>query len=123
MKDRLKEFRKSLGLTQGEFGKKIGMSDVAISHMESGRTAISRQNAQLISLTFGVRQEWLEDGIGEMMDAEAELSDYERRLLEFFRQLSPKARRMLLEYAEKLASDEAELRGEAPEAETGKKTG
>ena len=122
MKDRLKELRKTLGFTQGEFGKKIGMSDVAISHMESGRTAISRQNSQLICLTFGVRQEWLETGSGDMMEPEAEYSDYEKRLLEFFRRLSPKARRMLIEYAEKLADDEAALRGDA-QPNAGEKTG
>ena len=122
MKERLKELRKTLGLTQGEFGKKIGMSDVAISYMESGRTAISRQNSQLICLTFGVRQEWLETGNGDMMEPEAEYSDYEKRLLEFFRRLSPKARRMLIEYAEKLADDEAALRGDA-KPDAGEKTG
>jgi transcriptional regulator with XRE-family HTH domain len=122
MKDRLKELRKSLGLTQGEFGKEIGMSDVAISHMESGRTAISKQNTRLICLTFRCREEWLETGKGEMMDSEAEFTDYEKRLLEFFRRLSPKARRMLIEYAEKLADDEAALRGDA-QPEAGEKTG
>jgi transcriptional regulator with XRE-family HTH domain len=117
MKDRLKQLRKNLKLTQGEFGKKIGMSDVAISYMESGRTALSRQNIRLICLTFGVREEWLEKGEGDMMDDEAQLSDQERQLLAFFRELSPLARKMLLEYAEKLVSDEKALRGEAEKGE------
>jgi transcriptional regulator with XRE-family HTH domain len=110
MKDRLKHLRKTLKLTQGEFGKKIGMSDVAISYMESGRTALSKQNIRLICLAFRVREEWLEKGEGDMMDDEAQLSDQERQLLAFFRELSPLARKMLLEYAEKLISDEKALR-------------
>ena len=122
MKDRLKELRKSLGLTQGEFGEKIGMTDASISHMEAGRTAINNQNVNLICLTFGVRQEWFRTGSGEMMEPEANFSDYEKRLLEFFRRLSPKARRMLIEYAEKLADDEAALRGDA-QPNAGEKTG
>jgi transcriptional regulator with XRE-family HTH domain len=117
MKERLKKLRKTLGITQGEFGKKIGMSDVAISYMESGRTALSKQNIRLICLTFGVREDWLENGNGDMMNDEAVLSDKERRLLALFRQLSPRAREILIEYAENILSDEKKLRHEPPEEE------
>jgi hypothetical protein len=48
------------------------------------------------------------------MDEEALLTDREKRLLKLFRQLSATAQRMLIEYAEKLRSDEAVLRGVAP---------
>jgi transcriptional regulator with XRE-family HTH domain len=123
MKDRLKELRKSLGLTQGEFGKKIGMSDVAISHMESGRTAISKQNTLLICSIFKANEEWLETGKGEMMNEAATLSKKGERLLSIFGQLSPRAQNMLIEYAEKLASDEATLRGDTQPGEVGEKTG
>jgi len=114
MKERLREIRKALGLSQAEFGKKIGMSNVAVSYMELGRTALSEQNIHLICLTFGVREEWFRSGLGDMLDEEARLSAGEKRLLEVFRQLSPIARRMLIEYGEKLAADERELRGGRP---------
>jgi transcriptional regulator with XRE-family HTH domain len=123
MKDRLKQLRKTLGLTQGEFGEKIGMTDASISHMEAGRSAISKQNVRLICLTFGVREDWLEKGQGDMMDNEAALSEKERRLLALFRQLSPRARELLIDYAEKIVSDEKALRGEPPEEEKGEKSG
>jgi transcriptional regulator with XRE-family HTH domain len=113
VKERLKQLRKSLKLTQGEFGKKIGMSDVAISYMESGRTSMSKQNIRLICLTFGVNEEWLENGTGEMIDTAAALTDYQKRLLDLFYRLSPTAQKMLIEYAEKLVKDEEALR--APE--------
>jgi transcriptional regulator with XRE-family HTH domain len=107
MKERLKRLRKSLDLTQGEFGKKIGVSDVAISYMESGRTALSKQNIRLICLTFGVREDWLEKGIGDMVDDEAQLSEEEHRLLELFRKLSPQAQNSFIEYVnEKLELQE-----------------
>jgi transcriptional regulator with XRE-family HTH domain len=115
MKYRLKQLRKALGLTQREFGEKIGMSDVAISYMESGRTAISKQNIHLICLTFGIREKWLENGSGDMLDDEASLTEYERQILNLYRRLSPLARKMLIEYAEKLLADEQALRGESPE--------
>jgi transcriptional regulator with XRE-family HTH domain len=111
MKYRLKQLRKALGLTQREFGEKVGMSDVAISYMESGRTLISKQNIHLICLTFGIREEWLENGSGDMLDDEASLTEYERQILNLYRRLSPLARKMLIEYAEKLLADEQALRG------------
>jgi len=110
-KTRLKELRKHLGLTQGEFGKKLGMSDVAISYMESGKTTISDQNLNLICLTFGVNKEWLRDGEGEMMNEDALLSEKESRLMAFFECLSPKAMDMAIGYVEKLLADETAIRG------------
>ncbi|GHV90410.1 hypothetical protein AGMMS50268_09130 [Spirochaetia bacterium] len=123
MKYRLKQLRRALGLTQREFGEKVGMSDVAISYMESGRTAISKQNTHLICLTFGIREEWLEKGSGDMLDTEASLTNYERQILNLYRRLSSLAQEMLIEYAEKLASDEATLRGGADAQEKGEKSG
>jgi transcriptional regulator with XRE-family HTH domain len=110
MKDRLKTLRKSLGLTQGEFGEKVGMTDASISHMESGRTAINNQNVNLICLTFGVNEEWLRYGTGDMLDDEALLPEDEKRLLALSRQLSPRARVLVVEYIEKVISDETAIR-------------
>jgi hypothetical protein len=67
-------------------------------------------------LTFKVNEEWLREGTGDMMDDEVSLSDYEKRLLELFNELTPLARKMLIEYAEKLVADEKGLRGETPES-------
>jgi transcriptional regulator with XRE-family HTH domain len=120
MKYRLKQLRRALGLTQREFGEKVGMSDVAISYMESGRTAISKQNIHLICLTFGIREEWLEKGSGDMLDDEASLTEYERRLLALFRKLSPGAQEAFIEYVEKLvalATNEAGLLRKSLEAQ------
>jgi transcriptional regulator with XRE-family HTH domain len=123
MRYRLKQLRRALGLTQREFGERVGMSDVAISYMESGRTAISKQNIHLICLTFGIREEWLKNGSGDMLDDEASLTEYERRVLNIYRQLSPLAQKMFIEYAEKLLADERVIRGESPpeSLEAGKK--
>jgi len=111
MKGRLKELRKYLKLTQGEFGKRIGVSDVAVSYMESGRTAISDQNLYLICLTFGANEEWLRNGEGDMINSESQYTETEKRLLGLFGQLSIRAQDMVIGYAEKLLADEVELRG------------
>jgi transcriptional regulator with XRE-family HTH domain len=112
---RLEELRKKLGLKQIEFAQKLGLTSAAISAIELGKTILTEANIRLICLTFGVREEWLREGEGEMMDEEVLLSEQERQLLAFFRQLSPIARKMLVEYAEKLISDEKTLLGEAPD--------
>ncbi|MDR0663661.1 MAG: helix-turn-helix domain-containing protein, partial [Spirochaetaceae bacterium] len=100
--ERVGELRKNLGFKQGEFAKKLGLTGAAISAIELDKAPLTDANIRLICLTFGVNEEWLREGKGEMMDDEAVLSDQERQLLAFFRELSPLARKMLIEYAQKL---------------------
>lgn len=89
------------------------MSDVAISYMESGRTAISDQNVKLICLTFGICEEWLREGKGEMLkDSKDLLSEQEKHLLELFRKLSPRTCDLIIEYVKKVISDEQAIREE-----------
>jgi hypothetical protein len=82
---------------------------------EAGKAKFSETTINLICLTFGVNEAWLRDGKGDMMDDEALLSDQERQLLDLFRRLSAKARILVIEYLEKVVSDEAALRDEAGE--------
>jgi hypothetical protein len=49
-----------------------------------------------------------------MLDEEALLSERERYLLEQFRKLSPRAQMMIVEYTEKVLSDEQAIRGGEP---------
>lgn len=70
MNERIKELRKSLKLTQAEFGKKIGVSDAAVSKMESGINTPSEITVKLICATFHVNYLWLTEGLGPMMEEE-----------------------------------------------------
>jgi transcriptional regulator with XRE-family HTH domain len=114
---RIAALRKELGLNQTKFAERMGVTSQFVSMAEAGKSKFTEANIRLISLTFGVRKDWLEKGEGSMMDDEAALSDKERRLLALFRQLSPRAREILIEYAEKILSDEKILRNEPPEEE------
>jgi transcriptional regulator with XRE-family HTH domain len=107
---RLEELLIHLNLNQSEFAKKIGVSSGLINKIVAGTVAISETNTRLICLTFGVNEEWLRYGTGEMLNKER-LSEHERRLLVLFQALSPLARRMLIEYGEKLVNDESMIRG------------
>jgi len=109
---RVATLRKALGLKQVEFSEKIGLTSAAISAIELGKTALTEANVKLICLTFGANEEWLHTGCGEMIDEESMLPEEEKRLLAFFRKLSPKAQDMVIENAGKLVEYEGASRTE-----------
>lgn len=65
MKDRIKELRNALQLTQVEFGKRIGATRDAIAAYERGVT-VKEPIMKLMCREFNVDYFWLRDGIGEM---------------------------------------------------------
>lgn len=66
MKDRLKELRKALNLTQQKFADKLGVKQNTIAQYEMGRNDPS--DAVIISICreFNVSEDWLRNGEGEM---------------------------------------------------------
>ena len=66
MKQRIKELRSALNLTQDEFAARIGISKSALSRLEAGINNPSAQTIQFICQQFGVRRDWLVDGTGPM---------------------------------------------------------
>lgn len=66
MKDRLKELRKALNLTQQKFADKLGVKQNTVAQYEMGRNDPS--DAVIISICreFGVSEAWLRNGEGEM---------------------------------------------------------
>lgn len=79
MKDRIKKLRKSLDLTQQEFANRIGVKRNTIATYEIGRNQPVDSIVSLICREFGVREEWLRTGEGEMfydISKEEELADF-----------------------------------------------
>jgi DNA-binding XRE family transcriptional regulator len=111
MKGRLKILHKELGLTQSGFWEKIGMSDVAISHMESGRTA-NNQNVNLVCLTFCVSESWLRNGEGEMFLLSKGKVQGEDELIEIYRDLLDPNREVVLNTAKSLFKAQEALQPE-----------
>lgn len=64
--ERVREVRKTLGMTQQAFGDALGVKPNAISMIESGVNALSEQVRRGIMREYGVREEWLRDGTGAM---------------------------------------------------------
>lgn len=65
MKDRIKELRKSLDLTQQKFADKLGLKRQTIAAYEIGNIEPSESTLLLICKEFGVNKEWLLTGEGE----------------------------------------------------------
>lgn len=78
MNDRVKKLRKTiLKMSMEAFGKKIGLSKAGISSFEAGKNGISDMAILAICREYGVREEWLRDGTGEIFvqkSAEEELN-------------------------------------------------
>ena len=66
MNERLKELRKSLGLSQEAFGKRIGVTKTAISRAEAGLNSISDMSIKSICREYAISEEWLRNGTGNM---------------------------------------------------------
>ena len=68
MNDRIKELRRTLDLTQDEFGGRIGITKSSISTMESGRSNPSEQTLRSMCREFGASYLWLTTGEGPMFE-------------------------------------------------------
>lgn len=84
MHERIKLLRKHLGLTQAEFGARIGVKGNTITGYENCLRVPS--DAVIISICreFGVSPEWLKLGVGEMFAPRSR----EEELAAFFGELS-----------------------------------
>ena len=66
MNHRIRELRKTPGLTQTEFGKRLGIKQTTVAGYETGgRTPIDAV-VSLICRQFQVNEQWLRTGEGEM---------------------------------------------------------
>lgn len=79
--ERIKILRKSKNLTLEKFGNNLGVKKSAISKIENGENGVTDQMVKLMVKEFGVNENWLRNGEGEMFpefdraDAIAKLAD------------------------------------------------
>ena len=115
--ERVKEIRKSLGLTLEKFGLKLGVQKSAISKLENDENKLTKQMATAICNAFNVNYFWLINGEGEMFTAipetiidevvdEFELDENDKIILTAYLNATPEERKniknFLLSIAEKL---------------------
>lgn len=81
---RVFDLRKQLNLTLEKFGEPLGVTKTAISRIEKEERAITDQMAKAICREYGVNEEWLLHGTGDMFKQPSdEIGYYVEDLLEY----------------------------------------
>lgn len=102
-KDRIKELRQTLGLSQAEFSKKIEYSQCYAAELESGRKRVNDRIVSLICDRFDVNEDWLRNGEGAMFVKSPQNSDDLVYVVQTYSKLSPALQRFFLEVLRGLA--------------------
>lgn len=68
LKDRIKQLRQSLDLTQDEFGGRLGITKASVSKIENGANSASEQTLRSMCREFGASYVWLTTGEGSMFE-------------------------------------------------------
>lgn len=66
MNERIKKLRQALGLSQDEFGRRLGVTRGAVTNIELNKVEPKPLFVDLICREFNVSEEWLRTGAGEM---------------------------------------------------------
>lgn len=121
MNTRIKNLRKQLGLTQSEFGEKIGLKGNTITNYENNIRTPSDAVIYSICREFNVNEQWLRSGEGDMFlrlsrnDEIAayvarvmkdENAYYQQKMLLFFSRLSSEMLKKLEEVAKDILSEQ-----------------
>ena len=67
-RERIRQVRQTLGLTQSVFAERIGISKSHLSSIERGEREAIDRTLQSINNIFNVNKEWLRTGEGSMYD-------------------------------------------------------
>jgi transcriptional regulator with XRE-family HTH domain len=86
--ERIRVVRKHFKLSQAEFASKIYIHKGFLSALELGDKRVTGRVCKLVAVTFGINEEWLHNGTGEMIADEN--PDYEiQEIVDLYKQLSP----------------------------------
>lgn len=106
--ERINLIRKESGLTLEKFGERIDLKKSALSQYEHDTASPSDRTIRSICRVFGVNEEWLRDGIGEMhtpdvlddiikeQGLEGEAAELTKRFARVFASLRPETQHELL---------------------------
>lgn len=119
MNERIKKLRQELGLSQDEFGRRLGVTRGAVTNIELNKVEPKPLFVDLICREFNVNEEWLRTGEGEMFkpksrneelfefvtNAIGEPTGIQAQLLTVMAQLSVEQWELLDDMAHKLARE------------------
>lgn len=84
--ERVKQIRKSKGMTLEKFGERVGVTKQTVSRIENGVNALTEQMLLSVCREFDVNEQWLRTGEGEMFRERSpseEIGYYVEDLLEY----------------------------------------
>jgi transcriptional regulator with XRE-family HTH domain len=103
--ERVRALRKELGLTLQAFGDRLGVTRATVSRIENGVNNLSDQMVVSICREYGVSEEWLRDGVGEMFVPVTRNEKIARFAGELMKDETPEFRRQLVEILADLDDD------------------
>lgn len=108
MNERIKSLRKTLNLTQTEFGERLGIKKSSISQIESGTNSVTESNIMSICREFHVNETWLRTGEGEMFIQTTRDDDIAAFVATAMRGTGDNFQRRMLSVLSRLSADEWE---------------
>ena len=96
MKERIKVVRKALGLSQTDFGSKIGVKQGTVAAYESGARIPLDSVIVSICREFNVSERWLRTGEGEMFVQLSREEEITRFAMEVIREPASEFQRQLI---------------------------
>lgn len=104
--ERVRQLRKSLNLSQEEFGTSIGLTKSGVSNIENGIRGVSDRHVKLLINSFNVNYDWLVYGEGEMfLDGDYKVtfknvSDEDKAFVYKYLSLSTDAKKIIRSFVE-----------------------
>ena len=115
MKERIAVLRKTLGLTQKQFGEQIGVQRGTIANYELGRNIPTETVRLMICRAYGVRREWLETGEGEIFDKKTRYDQIREMSDEYMKDESDSFRSRLISVISVLSEEQLAVLAEIAE--------
>jgi len=66
--ERIKVLRKTLKLTQTNFGEKVAIAQGHLTNIETGKRDVTEKNIKIICFEFNVSESWLRTGEGDIFN-------------------------------------------------------
>ena len=99
--ERIRQVRTTLNLTQQDFAEQILIAQSSLGEIESRGRKVSKRVIQIICSRFGVNEDWLNNGDGEMFDKEPP-DIRKEHLIKIYNQLTKPLQDCLIEHSESL---------------------
>jgi len=100
--ERVKHLRKKLGLTQIEFGKKLGVTRSVIINIELNKVVPKDIFNDHICEVFNVNRKWLVNGVGEIFESGEQPNKMLNELWTLFNNLKPEYQEYILQQINQL---------------------